>query len=107
MPAPDPRLIDLINRSGPAHHQAFLEVDGWDPEWPIWYAEYFWEPIREFLPWEVTNSEITCFPVKAYKEWAGGDDWAPLPAGRLARDVTAPDPPIDPTHLDRELLERT
>ncbi|MCY4650758.1 MAG: hypothetical protein OXC98_10395 [bacterium] len=47
----DPRLIDLINRSGPAHHQAFLEVDGWGPEWPIWYAEYFWEPIQEsFAP---------------------------------------------------------
>ena len=85
----DPRLIDLIERSGPAHHQAFLEVDGWDPEWPIWYAEYFWEPIQEFLPREVTKSELTYLLVKAYKEWPAGADWADLLAGILARDITA------------------
>lgn len=89
MPAVDPRLIDLINRSGPAHHQAFLEVDGWDPEWPIWYAEYFWAPIQEFLPREVTKSELTYLLVKGYKEWQEGADWAQLLAGILAREITA------------------
>ena len=89
MPSPDPGLIELINRSGPAHHQAFLEVDGWDPEWPIWYAEYFWAPIQEFLPREVTRSELTYLLVKAYKEWAEGEDWAHLLAATLARDITA------------------
>ncbi len=89
MSSPDPRLIDLINRSGPAHHQAFLEIEGWDPEWPIWYAEYFWEPIQEFLPREVTNSELTYLLVKAYKEWPEGADWAQHFAGILARHITA------------------
>ncbi len=89
MSAPNPRLLDLINRSGPAHHQAYLEVDGWDPEWPIWYAEYLWGPIQEFLPREVTKSELAYLLVKAYKEWPEGADWAELFAGILDRDITA------------------
>ncbi len=88
MPISDPRLIDLINRSGPAHHQAFLDVDGWDTEWPIWYAEYFWEPIQEFLPREVTKSELTYLLVMAYKEWPEGADWATHLTGILAREIT-------------------
>lgn len=89
MSSADPRLIDLVNRSGPAHHQAFLEIDGWDPEWPIWYAEYFRAPIQEFLPREVTKSELAYLLVKAYKEWPEGGDWAQQLAGILARDITA------------------
>lgn len=88
MPVPDPRLIDLTNRSGPAHHQAFPEVDGWDPEWPIWYAEYLWEPIQEFLPLEVTRSELTYLLVESHQEWAEGEDRAGLPTGMLAREVS-------------------
>lgn len=89
MPSPGPGLIELTDRSGPAHHQAFPEVDGWDPEWPIWYAEYFWGPIQEFLPREVTRSELTYLLVKAYREWAEGEDRAPLLSATLARDITA------------------
>lgn len=92
MPAPFPRLVDLTDRSGPAHHQAFLEVEGWDPEWPIWCAEYFWEPIPEFLLREVAGSELVHLLGKANREWADGKDLIHLPADTLAWDITATGP---------------
>ncbi|MCE2526480.1 MAG: hypothetical protein J4G00_02965 [Actinomycetia bacterium] len=46
-------------------------------------------PSRSLSPREVSKSELTNLLVKAYKEWAEGEDWAHLPAGLLARDITA------------------
>ena len=34
------RLEDLFRETGEAHHQAYIETDGADPEWPLWYAGY-------------------------------------------------------------------
>lgn len=30
----------LLREAGRAHHEAFAAVNGADPEWPAWYAEY-------------------------------------------------------------------
>jgi hypothetical protein len=37
--APD-QLAALLSRTAEAHHQAFITSDGFDPEWPAWYATY-------------------------------------------------------------------
>ena len=34
------QLEGLFREVGEAHHQAYIETDGADPEWPLWYAEY-------------------------------------------------------------------
>lgn len=34
------QLEGLFNEVGEAHHQAYIETDGADPEWPLWYADY-------------------------------------------------------------------
>jgi hypothetical protein len=34
------RLAALFKQTGEAHHEAFLDTDGDDPEWPLWYAKY-------------------------------------------------------------------
>ena len=34
------QLKGLLREVGEAHHQAYIETDGADPEWPLWYADY-------------------------------------------------------------------
>jgi hypothetical protein len=34
------QLQELFREVGKAHHQAFIETDGADPEWPLWYANF-------------------------------------------------------------------
>ena len=42
------QLAELFKQTGEAHHQAFLETDGEDPEWAIWYAGYLQDRLE---PW--------------------------------------------------------
>ncbi|MEO0337847.1 MAG: hypothetical protein AAF242_01405 [Bacteroidota bacterium] len=51
-------LTDLLLEAGHQHHQAFIEVDGDDPEWPIWYAEYLVDKLPAVLGKELTKSRI-------------------------------------------------
>lgn len=34
------QLTELFKQAGAAHHAAFAHVNGADPDWPGWYAEY-------------------------------------------------------------------
>ncbi len=51
-------IVSLMSDAGAAHHQAFLESDGDDPEWPIWYAEHLHEPLGELLDTPFTKSQL-------------------------------------------------
>jgi hypothetical protein len=33
-------LVKLFREAGEAHHRAFLATNGYDPEWPRWYAQH-------------------------------------------------------------------
>ena len=33
------QIIALFREAGPAHHKAYIETNGADPDWPMWYAE--------------------------------------------------------------------
>jgi hypothetical protein len=48
----------LFAEIGPKHHQAFIEVDGNDPEWPLWYAQELKQPLSEALGIELTAAEL-------------------------------------------------
>ncbi len=52
------KLGNFFKEAGKAHHQAFIEVDGFDPEWPIWYADYLFEKLPHVLGAELTKSEL-------------------------------------------------
>ena len=52
------QLEQLFRETGPAHHQAFIETDGEDPEWPLWYAGYLQQPIGDLLNNKFTKSEL-------------------------------------------------
>lgn len=58
------QLIQLFEDTGKAHHHAFIETDGADPEWAIWYAGYLHERLPELLGVKLTKSEIVYLLVR-------------------------------------------
>ena len=62
------QLSDLFQQAKQAHLQAFKETDGADPEWPLWYAGYLLEPLREILQADLTKSELVYLLVRVDRE---------------------------------------
>ena len=42
-----------------AHHEAFIEADGYDPQWPAWYAVHVQKKLGNILKIEFTIEELT------------------------------------------------
>lgn len=71
-------LTRMFAEAGKAHHEAFIDAGGADPEWPLWYAEHLLEPLNETLPAKLTKSELCYLLVAADREMhmlAPGSDW--------------------------------
>jgi hypothetical protein len=80
----DQELADLLMVVGQAHHEAYRESDGFDPEWASWYAPYLQTRIGDRLGRKVTRSELTYLLLKAQREHdsaADGSPWPPYYAG--------------------------
>ncbi|MEJ2706518.1 MAG: hypothetical protein P8074_02780 [Anaerolineales bacterium] len=74
------QVQELFLQAAKAHHQAFLETNGEDPEWPLWYARYMQNRLTAMLGANLTLSELVYLIVWAEKERslnAPGADWAP------------------------------
>jgi len=52
------QLTELFLETWNAHHQAFIETDGFDPEWPVWYARYLQPRLADYLGKPLTVREI-------------------------------------------------
>jgi len=55
----------LLDETIDAHHLAFEDVDGYDPEWPLWYAEYMQGKLIDSFGLSITKSELVYFLVDA------------------------------------------
>lgn len=51
-------LTVLFDEAVKAHHQAFLQTDGRDPQWADWYAHYSHNRIEALLDVEIPESEL-------------------------------------------------
>jgi site-specific DNA-adenine methylase len=51
-------LADLFKETGKAHHRAYIDSDGYHPEWADWYADYLYDRIQPFLEVEMSKSEL-------------------------------------------------
>jgi hypothetical protein len=51
-------LAQLFRSAGQAHHRAFAAVDGDDPEWPTWYAQYLAAPLAQLLGTPVETPQL-------------------------------------------------
>jgi hypothetical protein len=63
-------LVKLFQEVGPAHHQAYQETDGYDPEWPIWYAIYLQPELCRIAGMPITQSKIIQLLVTVYERQA-------------------------------------
>jgi hypothetical protein len=73
------RLEELFREVGEAHHQAYIETDGDDPEWPLWYADYLRDKLAPLLDANFTKSEFVYLLVMVANEQplsAPGANWA-------------------------------
>jgi hypothetical protein len=73
------QLEELFHEVGEAHHQAYIETDGADPEWPLWYANFLRERFGELLDASFTRSELVYMLVLVAAEQplrAPGANWA-------------------------------
>lgn len=71
-------LLELLVEVGPAHHKAFIETDGFDPEWPLWYADFLHDKLMDILDIEFTKSELIYLLVAAdldHQDEAPDSDW--------------------------------
>jgi hypothetical protein len=72
-------LEGLLNEAAEAHHAAYIEKDGEDSEWPIWYAEYLHSRLGSLLNADFTKSELVYLILLAEKERqlvAPGANWS-------------------------------
>lgn len=51
-------LVEVFSETGIAHHEAFLETDGVDSEWPLWYAQHLQGPLTDALRTPFTKSQL-------------------------------------------------
>jgi hypothetical protein len=73
------QLEVLFHEVGEAHHQAYIETDGADPEWPLWYADYLRERLGDLHDASFTKSELVHLLVLLANEQplrALGANWA-------------------------------
>ena len=68
----------LLREAAEAHHKAFIEVDGADADWPIWYAEYLHDRLADLLNARFSKSELVYLIISLDREVqrvAPGADW--------------------------------
>lgn len=73
------KIAAYFMEAGHAHHQAYIETDGADPDWPIWYAGYMLEKLNKWLNASFTKSELVYLLISMEREMgmmAPGANWS-------------------------------
>lgn len=63
------KIAQLLQETATAHHQAFLETDGYDPEWPQWYAKNVQPGLVRLLEQPIDEEEIASLLVALDEEY--------------------------------------
>ncbi len=72
-------LAQLLKATGGAHHEAFIETDGFDPDWAIWYAEHAQDQVNSLLGADLSRAEIVYELVGLSREQPTNDPDTPWP----------------------------
>ena len=90
------RLSELFQQAGDAHHRAFSETDGEDPEWALWYAEYLHEKLNTFLAAPITRSRLVFCLIGADDEHRATESDVPWPEYYAQRFLECMGPAEEP-----------
>ena len=52
------RLLAAMRAVGPAHHEAFADRNGEDPDWSLWYADYLREEVAAALDTDLSRADL-------------------------------------------------
>ncbi len=86
------QIADLLQETAHAHHQAYLETGGFDPEWPLWYAQHLQEKLSTLLNHPLTQSELVYHIIrldKAYTTKARRQPWQEFYAQELISEYSS------------------
>jgi NAD(P)H-hydrate epimerase len=84
-------ITDLLQEAGHHHHAAYLEAEGVDPEWALWYAGYMQTKLWDRTGTLPTRSRLVYLLVEADRAHAasGSDEaWPPFYARRILADLS-------------------
>lgn len=82
------RIAALLHEVGETHHLVYRIVDGDDPDWASWYADWLirLSELEEILGMKLVRSELVWLLVgldKDYTATAPGTPWSQWYAGRI------------------------
>ena len=88
MPDDNTRVAELLHEAGETHHVVYRIVDGDDPDWASWYADWLIEhselpeilgakPVRSHLVYELVGLD------REFTDNAPGGRWEDYYAARL------------------------
>ncbi len=83
------QISELLHEAGETHHQVYRIVDGDDPDWASWYADWLLNlsELPQLLDENPVRSELVYMLVKLdkdYIEQAPGGRWEDFYAAELA-----------------------
>jgi len=90
MPGPVASIADLLHEAGETHHRVYRIVDGADPDWASWYADWLihLSELPKILAGAPVRSELVYMLVKLDRDFT-----EQKPAGRwedyYARELVA------------------
>lgn len=79
-------IAALLRETGSAHHRAFIQTGGDDPDWARWYAEHLAAPLGRLFGREVDTGDLECDLTtvdREHRALAERPDWAPFYADWL------------------------
>jgi hypothetical protein len=75
------RVAALLHEAGETHHRVYRIVDGEDPDWASWYADWLLDlsELPEILGAKPVRSELVWQLVALDKEYTKADPGTPWP----------------------------
>jgi hypothetical protein len=81
-------IANLLKETRSAHHAAYSDSDGFDPDWPIWYAQYLIDKLPPLLEANMTKSDLVYLMVHLNNIQPGeapGGNWSQFYAAYLVQ----------------------
>jgi hypothetical protein len=84
------RIAALLHEAGETHHTVYRIVDGDDPDWASWYADWLTNlsELGEILETTPARSELTWLLVSLDKDYAAANPGTPWPQWYAERMVS-------------------